>query len=158
MKLEEIEYSIPRGWVTSFGQMLVDEVNAIAPNSRVVDAKEKYGELRLDLDHVEDYEEVDRIIDKYSVLSRNICIICGKPDVYVTDAGWVAPMCEECFDKSLPYYSGKEYLDFICGYGKMADTLTINKWDDGKYVEIKIDISKTADKIRQKWSEENDKD
>ena len=40
----------------------------------------------------------------------------------------------------------------------MADTLTINKWDDGKYVEIKIDISKTADKIRQKWSEENDKD
>lgn len=157
MKFEEIQFSIPRGWVRAFGQMLVDEINAIAPRSRVVEAKEKWGEMRLMVNNCEDFEEIDRVIDKYSILSRNICICCGKPDVYMTDIGWVSPMCEDCFNIRLPYFSEKTYGEFICGDNRMADEYTLNKWEDGKYKQIKIDISGTADKIRQKWSED-DKD
>jgi len=36
---------LPDGWFDTFGEMLVEEVNSVAPDSKVIEAKEKYGGL-----------------------------------------------------------------------------------------------------------------
>lgn len=38
---------------------------------------------------------VHSIIDKYTELSKHICINCGEPAEYVSK-GWVSPYCEKC--------------------------------------------------------------
>ena len=151
MKFEDIEYAIPQGWAKAFGQMLVDEVNAIAPESEVLDAKEKWGALRLELQHDHDYEIVDQIIDRYSCLSENICTVCGKPDVHMIDDGWVYPICRECYEK---HFRTKPYDEVAIGYGQMVDSYTINRWTDDGYTNITYDISETANKIRERWRED----
>lgn len=153
MKFEDIEYLIPQGWAKAFGQMLVDEINAVAPESEVLDAKEKWGSLRLELQHNHDYETVDRIVDKYSHLSENICTVCGKPDIHMIDDGWVYPICENCYKQ---YYHTKPYEEVIVGEGRMDDSYTINRWTDDGYSNITYDISETAEKIREKWRNDNE--
>lgn len=170
MKLEELEYSIPTGWSKAFGQMLVDEINSIAEDSHVVDAKEKFGELRITItvgnnnnyferNQEVDWDEINRITDKYKVLSRNICIWCGKPDVYVVDTAWIYPCCKDCFKKNIS--SAKKYEDVICDDGVMADSYKINRWSDDGYEQVEFDVFETAKKIRDRWAKrcaENDKD
>ena len=153
MKLEDIEYLIPRGWVKTFGQMLVNEINAVAPESEVLDAKEKWGSLRMELQHNHDYETVDRIVDKYSYLSENICTVCGKPDIHMIDDGWVDPICESFYKQ---YHYTKPYEEVIVGEGRMDDSYTINRWTDDGYSNITYDISETAEKIREKWRNDNE--
>ena len=153
MKLSELEYSIPDGWFKTFGQMLVDEVNEVDPTTRVIEAKEKFGSLRIYFDNSGDYYKVDKIIEKYSVLSENICAICGKPDVHMTDVGWVYPLCEDCYKKTYrhtdkPYPTGEG--------GRMVDSYKVYKWVNGSLTKIEIDISDTTNKIREKWRAEHD--
>lgn len=56
------------------------------------------------------YEIIDEcrvqdIIDKYTELSRNICINCGKPAKYMSK-GWISPYCEDCAKEMM---KGSEY-------------------------------------------------
>lgn len=175
MKLEELLGELPQGWIDAFGQMLVDDINAIVPNSVVWEAKEKWGEMRLTLicgDYLNeddadnslrqiDYEEIDRVKENYSMLSRHICIGCGKPDVPIIDTGWVYPCCKECFEKHISEV--KRYEDVKCerDNGRMCDSYVISKWCDDGYRKISIDTSRLAERIRKRWAErcaENDKD
>lgn len=153
MKLSELEYSIPDGWFKTFGQMLVDEVNEVDPTTRVIEAKEKFGSLRIYFDSSGGYYKVDKIIEKYSVLSENICAICGKPDVHMTDVGWVYPLCEDCYKKTYRH-TDKPYPTGECG--RMVDSYKVYKWVNGSLTKIEIDISDTANKIREKWRAEHD--
>lgn len=169
MKLEELQYSIPLGWVDAFGQMLVDEINSVAEDSHVVEAKEKFGELRITIaigndddyfnrNKAVDWDEIERITDKYKALSRNICIGCGKPDVHIVDTAWIYPCCKDCFEKHVS--SAKKYEDVICDNGVMADSYKITRWSDEGYERVEFDISETAKKIRERWAERcaDDKD
>lgn len=45
---------------------------------------------------------VQNIIDKYTELSRNICINCGKPAEWMSK-GWISPYCTDCANKSLEH-------------------------------------------------------
>ncbi len=155
MKLEELKGSIPRGWIKAFGQMLVDEVNAIDPDVSVFEAKEKYGTLRIgftknDSDEPYNYPEgVDRVATKYEILSEHICVSCGKPDVPVVIKGWISPWCSSC-------YKGNNYAEVISDDNLMADSYVATRFGEDGTTETEYDISDTAEKIRSKWRAEHD--
>ena len=36
------------------------------------------------------------IINKYTEISKNTCVKCGKQATYMTTWGYIAPWCDEC--------------------------------------------------------------
>lgn len=117
--------------------------------------------------------KVQEIIDKYSTLSENICIICGKPDVPITNNGWISPYCKKCFTTPNDWYKKefpnevdkwiKNHLEDWEEYNKeknnkMVDSYTVKSWSKecGEKTTT-YDISETANKIRAKWRTEHGK-
>lgn len=115
--------------------------------------------------------KVQQIIDKYSTLSENICIICGKPDVPITNNGWISPYCKKCFTTPNDWYKKefpnevdkwiKNHLEDWQEYdkeenNKMADSYTVISWskENGEQ-KTTYDISETANKIRANWGTEH---
>lgn len=117
--------------------------------------------------------EVWDIIEKYSKLSENICIFCGKPDTWVTDDGWIMPQCYDCFKKQWrqreKYYKHHKlfYKDYVpkteeellgmyngikCGHTPMMPDKRVYKtYNNGDWKTVEVDISETANKIRKNW-------
>ena len=61
-------------------------------NYRILQIKEKYAQLRwYDAGNTKDVHD---IINKYTILSENTCIVCGEDAKYLS-TGWVCPYCEE---------------------------------------------------------------
>ena len=161
--IEDYDYSytvmdeIPHGWKIAFGDMMMEEIyqalkkDNLVDEFRFLDIKEKWGSLTVDCHGYND--ETDKIIKKYSHLSENICMKCGKPDVYMTNMGWYWPCCKECWEKFNKYLKSP-YESYIEGDGKMEDVM---RWrsgaPDGGWIEHEMDISDTANKIRQRWKE-----
>lgn len=95
---------MPKGWRKAFGiQMCKDIKEALLKKGgrkllrryRIIDIKEKYGELRW-YDNGS-FKELEDIIDKYADLSAKTCIVCGKPAVWMTDyRDWASPYCDDC--------------------------------------------------------------
>ena len=162
----------PRGWWKAFGLMLCEELREelircnYLRQFRLEQVKEKFGELRIYFNGIPRDCHVDNIINKYSVLSRNICITCGRPDVYVLNGGWISPECFDCFKKrwkkrekysnQLPA-SEMEILQafnkVICSNtNKMGEAYKYTRWlPNEKRETVEIDISDTANKIRARW-------
>lgn len=146
---------MPVGWKRAFGYFLVEDIkNALKINNTplggllFVQVKEKYGELRIYT--YGGNRDVDRVIDDYSVISRNICFSCGKPDVSIIKKGWILPMCEKCYNNLLccTTYSDAVGNETDC---KIPDTYEICRYSNGKTEKIKISIKDKADKIRKKY-------
>lgn len=111
--------------------------------------------------------KVPEIIDNYSMLSQNICIICGKPDVPIINSGWICPYCKKCYTTPSDWYKKEhpdkidEWIEFHSddweGYNKeetnkMRNSYTIKRWSKEKGDEtITYDISETANKIRARY-------
>ena len=166
---------MPDGWRKAFGEMMCEEIyNALVEcggldDYRIEQIKEKFGQLRW-YDYPA-YKEVEHIIDKYSVLSENICIVCGKPDVPMTHNGWSSPYCKKCFTTPTDWYK-KEFPNKVDEWiknhiedweeynkeenNKMLDCYNITTWskETGEKT-IEYDISETANKIRAKWRNEH---
>ena len=163
---------MPDGWRKAFGEMMCEEIyNALVKcdgldDYMILDIKEKFGMLRWT--DAPSYEEVEKIIDKYSVLSENICMICGKPDVPITGDVWFYPLCEKCYCTPNDYRKGdmteeelkefwnerkKDWEVWNNEDYKMRDKYTIHRWSKDKddVEEIIYDISETANRIRNKW-------
>lgn len=169
---------MPDGWKKAFGEMMCEEIyNALVEcggldDYRIGDIKEKLGMLRWY--SYPSYEEVERIINKYSVLSENICIVCGKPDVPITNNGWISPYCKKCFTTPSNWYK-KEFPNEVDEWiknhiedweeynkeetNKMVDSYTVKSWSKecGEKTTT-YNISETANKIRAKWKIEHGKD
>ena len=161
---------MPDGWRKAFGEMLCEEIyNALVEcggldDYRIEQIKEKFGQLRWY--SYPSYEKVERIIDKYSVLSENICIICGKPDVPMTGDVWFYPLCEKhyCSSNNSDNMTKEELKEFWDDRKKdweaynnedntMVNSYSVRKWSKEKDdIEIiDYDISETANKIRSKY-------
>jgi len=174
-KFTELD-DMPDGWRKAFGEMMCEEIKQelircnYLNEYMITQIKEKYGELRWYDSGTPVDCKVPEIIDKYSMLSRNICIICGKPDVPITDNGWISPYCKNCFTTPTDWYK-KEHPDkidkFIKAHGdywekcnnkqcsRMIDSYSVHTWSKDKGDEtITYDISETANKIRVKWRNE----
>ena len=167
--------AMPDGWRKAFGEMMCEEIyNALVEcgglnDYRIEDIKEKYGFLRWS--GYPSYKEVEEIIDKYSVLSENICIICGKPDVPLTNNGWLSPFCKKCFTTPSDWQKREHpeeverWIEFRTedweeyNYeenNKMPDSYTVEGWskEEGDTTTTH-DISETANKIRSNWRSEH---
>ena len=168
---------IPVGWKIAFGEMMCEEIKLelircnYLNEYRILQIKEKYGGLRWYDNGTPIGCKVQEIIDKYSVLSENICIICGKPDVPAIGSGWICPYCKKCYTTPSDWYK-KEHPDKIDEWTEfhtdewnyfnnkddnniMLNSYTVEKWSkENGYEEITYDISETANKIRAKWRDE----
>ena len=164
---------IPVGWKIAFGEMMCEEIKQelircnYLNEFRIVQAKEKFGGLRIYTNGEPVDCKVQQIIDKYSALSENICVICGKPDVPITNNGWISPYCKKCFTTPNDWYKKefpnevdkwiKNHLEDWEEYdkeenNKMADSYTVISWfKENGGQKTTYDISKTANKIRAKW-------
>lgn len=138
------------GWWRSFGKMMADEINVLfekCPDLYVIDWKEKWGGLRIDFGNAT--REILDVANKYEVLSQNICYYCGKPDTPLTDTGWVLPICKRCYEhKKDEIWGNKPYDEIVVDDGKMSEEIT---WKYFNSKEEIIDISDTANRIRENW-------
>ena len=105
---------IPDGWEQSFMQQFKDELfnvlGAYAGEIMFYQIKEKFGELTVywnfpDKDYYteEDYDDLEElaenvkdIVKKYTEISKNTCVVCGKPATYMTTWAYIAPFCDDC--------------------------------------------------------------
>lgn len=104
--------NLPDGWVSSFIPTLKEELfnmlGSYVEDFEIMDAKEKWGELRVawcwsDREYsaleIEDMNELcDRIedmLEKYMSISRRTCAKCGKRTVLYSSK-YELPICDEC--------------------------------------------------------------
>lgn len=89
---------MPDGWLIAFGNNLLKELKDeliklnCLDDYRVIQIKEKYGELRWYGSFYTDTAE------KYCDISRLVCQYCGKQAKIVTK-GWVSYLCEDCYSE-----------------------------------------------------------
>ena len=106
--------SIPDGWMKSFMPRFKDELfeslGAYADEIMFYQIKEKFGELTVywnfpDKDYYteKDFSDIEElaptiqdIIKKYTEISKNTCVKCGKPATYMTTCGYIASWCDDC--------------------------------------------------------------
>lgn len=146
---------LPRGWRKAFGDMMFEEIDKVLKQTNttiyIEQIKEKYGQLRF---YFSGTSELHDIVEKYSTLSGNICIKCGKPDVPMLDTGWICPVCQECFEDNQrhnKFAPRGHYTDYVCGNSHMADEMRWWRYEDNIKKEYVIDIKDTADKIRARY-------
>ena len=102
--------AMPCGWRKAFGiQMCKDLRKQLWKEGnlfkyRITQIKEKWGVLCWYNESAS--KEVYEIIKKYEKLSRNICIVCGKPATKISD-GWISPYCDKHFPKECEVYQEK---------------------------------------------------
>lgn len=150
---------LPHGWYKAYAEMMCEELDAAIKNAKlekefvVLQVKEKYG--RMEFYHAPTTEKIGNIIDKYSFLSENICMFCGKPDVHmVLKTGWIFPACKDCYEKTnykLPYEDViRNHKDEIVD-NKMATTMNFRRFSKEGSYDYSIDISATANAIRKEY-------
>ena len=93
--------AMPDGWRKRFGLNMCRELRSalIGDNDldrwKIVQMKEKYGELRLYDNGHKIGSLVPGIIARYQLTSMYTCIICGENATRVT-LGWISPYCDKC--------------------------------------------------------------
>lgn len=172
--------AMPMGWRKAFGEIMCEEIKEelIKHNCLdeylILDIKEKFGQLRWYDNGTPIGCNVSQIIDKYSVLSENICFICGKPDVPMTGTlpSYILPFCKTCYCTPIDYVKGdmtdaelkqfrddheRDWEEWFKIDNKMRDKYSVRRWvkDKDDYEEVTYDIFETANKIRAKWRAEH---
>ena len=101
----ELDCSIPAGWWKRFGVLLCEDLRESLVNAnclydfRILQAKEKYGELRLyDNGCPEDWFHK---LEAWTYISTHTCVKCGKFPVQVRNDGWISPWCDDCYEKKM---------------------------------------------------------
>lgn len=94
--------NLPKGWQIAFGEQMINELDQLlkkykyTKQYRVMQVKEKYGELRWYAGPMPDglYQEHGEWEDKYAELSGAVCYFCGKPATTITK-GWILHVCDK---------------------------------------------------------------
>jgi hypothetical protein len=147
---------MPVGWRIAFGDMIIEEIDQqlqkegddARNNYEVHQIKEKFGELRW---YDNGSSEVHKIINKYSVISHNVCVYCGKPDVPVHIKGWIYPVCKDCYNK---YDRCSKNYDEVIDKDDttIPNEYTIRTYSVEKgYEDTTYDISETVQKVRDNY-------
>jgi len=168
------------GWDRAFGDMFMKELGAaieeegIRDQFRILQLKEKYGRLECYISG--GTEKIHRIIDKYSYLSENICVGCGKINVSMINDGWYSPLCYKCFrknwkareqwNKKIYEEEGKSFIPATeieikncyekckCEQdGSLATSYTTILFCKGEEETITYDISETTKKIIERYNQ-----
>lgn len=95
---------IPDGWRLAFGLDMVEELDkeikkwSCLDQFIIMDIKEKWGTLRVDISAEPVGSNIHDILDKYVELSYDTCVMCGKKAKYFS-RGYILPLCEDCKNK-----------------------------------------------------------
>ena len=151
-----------KGWGMLWRMMITD----LAPLMRKYnlqdkfffeEIKEKYGEIRAYHNGAPD--EINNIIDAYSVISRNVCQWCGRPDSAISKGYWVECQCKQCFDKywkrrnsTKEHPSYEEQYDTDPEHCRIPDVRKVTRFSKDGNETIEYDIKDIADRYRNKWN------
>lgn len=110
--------SMDSGWRKSFGMQMCKDIKKVLLkdtgikglyNYRIVQIKEKYGQLRWY--DVWTTKSVMEVITKYEKISEHTCITCGKEAVGHS-TGYILPYCEEHAPETFFVKFGEEIDEF----------------------------------------------
>lgn len=93
------------GWRNAFGIQMCEEIRQelikynFLYNYRIMQIKEKFGELRWYDRGIPKGCKVWDIINKYTLISRQTCLRCGAPAKIIDVNGWLTPLCDKCQEK-----------------------------------------------------------
>jgi hypothetical protein len=123
---------LPKGWYKLFFQLCEDIRQPLIDAGylekfRFSQIKEKYN--RMECYNFGAPDEVHEIIDKYSVMAKYVCTVCGKPAVYET-SGYIASYCDYCW-RDLARHEKGDWLHFKPQY-------KITGWKNGETYEKTI--------------------
>lgn len=147
--------SIPPGWQKAFGLMMMDDIMAACKNEGidpsslyVIECKEKWGRLIFELNNMPD--SIADILQAYEHVSSNICFVCGKLDVPITNFGWIVPICKNCYSENDS--RKKQYENFEKNLTKedyrIPDYYTVKHFKDNTLIEKKVDVTWITDRLR----------
>ena len=102
---------LPTGWQMSFvenlRQELFDTLGPYAMHFKIIEAKEKYSELRVywswhDRSYTESdmknmdrlYDKIEDVITKYKNISRHTCVVCGRYAIHY----YGMTLCDDCYE------------------------------------------------------------
>ena len=94
-----------KGWRKAFGIQMCEEIRTelikfdFLEKYRIMEIKEKFGELRWYDNGIPRGSKVWDIINKYTELSRHTCQRCGRAAEINNDGYWIYTMCPECTEK-----------------------------------------------------------
>lgn len=150
---------MPDGWRFAFGDMMCEEIDALLRRAnfvkkyRIVEVKEKYGGLRWYDNGVPEsiHEEMSHVISKYECISECCCIVCGKPDVKMTNAGWLEPLCKPCYERCVNSTRTYEEVTDTDDPGRLPDTYTVRRFSTEGSTDTTYDISETSNKVRMRY-------
>lgn len=94
--------NLPKGW-ENLAINLCEEIKPILEKVnyvnyfRITQWKEKYGSLCVYYNSVPSIisNELDNIISKYEILSKEKCIVCGKKGKINYNEYWLEPLCQK---------------------------------------------------------------
>lgn len=148
---------IPEGWRKAFGVKMCEDLRDelikfnFLEEYRVHQIKEKYGELRWYDNGYPVGSKVHEIISAYEVISSNVCIKCGKPDVPLINDGWISPYCEKCWLKMFKSATHEDYEKCRDDDGTIQESYKVRTYGDGVFLEKTFDISDKVAKIRARY-------
>lgn len=153
---------VPNGWADLMLCMAEDIKPLLEESGQLnkffsLETKEKFGGLRL-YHNGECPKEVEEIIFDYSVLSSNVCVMCGKPDSLFLDFGWIGPICVDCYsDKPLWYKTLERQSEDDEDPCRMAEYRYWKAYDNENkcYTEHSRYIGDKAEKIRKRYASTN---
>lgn len=144
----ELEISIPRGWWKRFGLSWCKDLKECCEKEGIncadvciLQAKEKYGELRVYLMNEPDCWFEHEYAWEY--ISEHTCIDCGKFPCEKVTTGWISPLCEKC-ENNLPG-------DYIIENSPLEEFISYSKWENEGKVEHLIDMKPYYEKIGYKF-------
>ena len=148
---------VPKGWEDLILCMAEDIKPLLEESNQLFDfftieVKEKFGGLRF-YHNCKCPEEVDEIIHDYAILSKNVCVRCGKPDALIIPIGWTLPWCRDCYeDKQLcdKLYKESEIEDRTLATERSWKVWGVVKDNPIIYTRV---ISDKAQKIRKRYEE-----
>lgn len=85
--------SAPPGWAMIVRELMAD-LGALDPDIRVLQVKEKFGELRCYVSSSKS-EEAEKLIDAATLVSQVTCQRCGQPGVLRHKGDLFATLCDE---------------------------------------------------------------
>lgn len=81
------------GWLPVLGGLAV-AIETYAPSARAVQAKEKFGELRVYFGaYPEEIEKAEELVRNAAKIASNVCEACGAPG-YKAGKRWLKTLCE----------------------------------------------------------------
>lgn len=87
------------GWTELLVELFrsLGKIERASPGSiRIVQVKEKFGELRVYLG--KSHRDASSLIDMATAASRTVCEGCGRTSTIKDRQGWYTTLCDHCFE------------------------------------------------------------